>query len=37
MTNTQLKVEDIFGDIINKNTVNQAQIFKLINFLAKMM
>ena len=34
--NTQFKVEDIFTDIINKDTISQDQIIKLNNFLAKM-
>ena len=36
MKNTQLKVEDIFNDVINKDTISQDQIIKLNNFLAKM-
>ena len=36
MRHTQFKVEDIFGDIINKDTVLPEQITKLDNFLAKM-
>ena len=35
--NTQFKVEDIFGDVINKDTISPEQITKLKNFLAKMM
>ena len=34
---TQFKVEVIFGDIINKDTISPEQIIKLNNFLAKMM
>ena len=37
MKNTQFKVEDIFGDIINKDSISTEQITKLNNFLAKMM
>ena len=36
MRNTQFKVEDIFNDVINKDTISQEQIVKLNNFLAKM-
>ena len=36
MRNTQFKVEDIFNDVINKDTISQEQIVKLSNFLAKM-
>ena len=34
MKNAQFKVEDIFGDIINKDNISQDQIIKLV---AKMM
>ena len=34
--NTQFKVEDIFNDVMNKDTISQEQIVKLNNFLAKM-
>ena len=37
MKNTQFKVEDVFGDVINKDNFSQEQITKLNNFLAKMM
>ena len=37
MKNTQFKVEDIFTDVIPKDTVSAEQITKLNNFLAKMM
>ena len=37
MKNTQLKVEDIFSDVISKDTISTEQITKLKNFLAKMM
>ena len=36
MKNTQFKVEDIFNEVINKDTISQEQIVKLNNFLAKM-
>ena len=36
MKNTSFKVEDIFDDAINKDTISQEQIIKLNNFLAKM-
>ena len=36
MKNTQFKLEDIFNDVINKDTISQEQIVKLNNFLAKM-
>ena len=32
MRNTQFKVEDIFNDVINKDTISQEQIVKLNNF-----
>ena len=34
--NTNFRVEDVFNDIINKDTISQEQIIKLNNFLAKM-
>ena len=37
MKNTQFKVEDVFNEVINKDTISQEQIVKLNNFLAKMM
>ena len=37
MKNTQFKVEDVFGDVISKDTFSQKQITKLINFLTKIM
>ena len=37
MKNAQFKVEDIFTDVISKDTISTAQITKLNNFLAKMM
>ena len=36
MKNTSFKVEDVFNDIIQKDTISQEQIIKLNNFLAKM-
>ena len=37
MNSTKFKVEDIFGDIISKDSISSEQITKLNNFLAKMM
>ena len=37
MDSTKFKVEDIFGDVISKNSISSEQITKLNNFLAKMM
>ena len=37
MKNTQFKVEDIFTDVISKDTISTEQITKLNIFLAKMM
>ena len=37
MKNTQFKIEDIFSDVISKDTISTEQITKLNNFLAKMM
>ena len=37
MKNTQFKVEDIFTDVISKDTISREQITKLSNFLAKVM
>ena len=37
MKNTQFKVEDIFTDVILKDTISTEQITKLNNFSAKMM
>ena len=37
LKNTQFKVEDIFTDVISKDTISTEQITKLNNFLAKMM
>ena len=36
MKNTQFKVEEIFNEVINKDTISQEQIVKLKNFSAKM-
>ena len=35
MKNTQFRVEDTFVDIIGKNNINQEQLVRLSNFLAK--
>ena len=35
MKNTQFKVEDIFGNVISKDSISPEQITKLNNFLAK--
>ena len=37
MDSTKFKVEDIFGDIISKDSISPKQITKLNNFLAKIM
>ena len=37
MKNTSFKVEDIFNDIIHKDTISPEQITKLNNFLAEIM
>ena len=37
MKSTQFKVEDVFTDVISKDTISTEQITKLNNFLAKMM
>ena len=37
MKNTQFKVEDIFTDVMSKDTISTEQITKLKNFSAKMM
>ena len=37
MKNTQFKVEEIFNDVIHKDTISQERIVKLNNFLAKVM
>ena len=37
MDSTKFKVEDIFGDVISKDSISPEQINKLNNFLAKIM
>ena len=37
MDSTKFRVEDIFGDIVSKDSISTEQITKLNNFLAKMM
>ena len=37
MNSTKFRVEDIFGDIISKDSISPEQITKLNNFLAKIM
>ena len=37
MKNTQFKVEDVFGDVINKDNFCQEQITKSNEFLAKIL
>ena len=37
MDSTKFKVEDIFGDIISKDSISSEQITKLNNFLTKIM
>ena len=37
MDSTEFKVEDIFGDVISKDTISPEQITKLNNFLTKIM
>ena len=37
MNSTKYKVEDIFGDVISKDSISPEQITKLNNFLAKIM
>ena len=37
MKNTQFKVEDNFGDMINTDSISPEQITKLNSFSAKMM
>ena len=37
MDSTKFKVEDIFGEVISKDTISQEQIIKPNKFLAKMM
>ena len=35
MKNTQFKVEDVFGDVISKDSVSPEQISKSINFFSQ--
>ena len=35
MNSTKFKVEDIFGDVVSKNSISPEQITQLDNFLAK--
>ena len=35
MRNTSLKVEDVFGDVISKDSISPEQITKLNNFFSK--
>ena len=37
MDSTNFKVEDIFGDVISKDSISPEQITKLKNFSAKIM
>ena len=37
MKNTSFRVEDVFGDVISKESISPEQITKLDNFLAKIM
>ena len=37
MKNTSFRVEDVFGDVISKDSISPEQITKLNNFLAKIM
>ena len=37
LKNTHFKVEDVFTDVISKDTISTEQKTKLNNFLAKMM
>ena len=37
MDSTKIKVEDIFGDVISKDSISPEQTTKLNNFLAKIM
>ena len=37
MDSTKFKIEDIFGDVISKDSISPEQITKLNNFLAKIM
>ena len=37
MKNTSFRVEDVFGDVISKDSISPEQITKLNKFLAKIM
>ena len=37
MDSTKFKVEDIFGDVISKDSISPEQIIKLNNFLARIL
>ena len=37
LKNTSFKVEDVFGDIIKKESFSQEQLTKVNNFLAKIL
>ena len=37
MHSTEFKVEDIFGDLVDKDSISPEQITKLVNYLAKLM
>ena len=37
MKNTSFRVEDVFGDVISKDSISPEQITKLNNFLAKIL
>ena len=37
MNSTTFKVEDIFGDVVSKDTISPEQITKLKNFSTKIM
>ena len=37
MKNTSIKVEDVYGDILSKDSISPEQITKPNNFLAKTM
>ena len=37
MKNTSFKVEEVFGNVISKDSISPQQITKLNNFLAKIL
>ena len=37
MKNTNFKVEDVFGDVISKDSISLEQITNFTNFLAKLL